>query len=561
MKIHPASLPLQLLVFVVLPLLALLMLVAFGGVALHQAAMRDMLVNHNNQVVAGAASSLSDQIAQRREILFQLGVSAADPGAAQETLSTSRWLQTLFDGGVALYSADGKMLAASPSSVSSASWSAIDRQISSQTPPEWVPLIEPGKNATRIALLATGGDLRVAGIVSLDALPIRDVLMSLHESASTDVYLLSAEGVVLYHSNPAYVGQRFDTPESNAQPVEHSNHEGRDVVATVAPVPATRWALVQEERWTETLSPMLRYSQAAPLALVPGLLIAMGAMWFGIQRIVSPLRRLEAQATELAGGDFAAIEQQAGGINEIRHLQATLQHMAKRVQAAQAGMHDYIGAITRAQEEERRRLARELHDQTAQALVALGHRQQMLKPHLTDDPAAAELHAEIRQMIQGAVEDLRRIVRALRPVYLEELGLAPALQMLTRDLGPHNDMTIHFEKLGDPRRLALEHEIALYRIAQEALNNAWRHSGASQVWLSVQFAEAQVTLSVRDNGRGFVPAQQAPGLEDSGAKHFGLMGMRERAALIGAQLRIDSEPGAGTTVTVQAPIIDLAEGD
>ncbi len=101
MKIRPTSLPLQLLVFVVLPLLALLMLVAVGGVALHQTAMRDMLVNHNNQVVAGTACSLSDQLAQRVAILAQLDLPA-DPSEAQDVLSSAGWLQTQIDGGVAV---------------------------------------------------------------------------------------------------------------------------------------------------------------------------------------------------------------------------------------------------------------------------------------------------------------------------------------------------------------------------------------------------------------------------------------------------------------------------
>ena len=540
------SFPLQLLIFVVLPLLALLVAVAFGGVALHQAEMRDMLVNHNAQVVVGAAEGLSDQLVQRREALAALQFPASNPHALQTALEQSLWLRVLFDGGVAIYSADGHLLAAWPA----------DRQESkpelplSSPLPAFVPLVQTGQNVTRIAILTTVGDLQVMGVTSLEALALSAVLQSLHESPSTEVYLLDTEGQVLYHSNPLFVGERLE----DLPPVS-GTREREDTVITSARVSAAQWTLVQEERWKETLSPLMRYSQAAPLALVPGLLIAMGAMWFGIRRIVYPLRRLEAQASELARGDFAAIEQQVGGVGEIRHLQATLQHMARRVQAAQVSMHDYIGAITRAQEDERRRLARELHDQTAQALVALGHRQQMLKPYLKDEPEAAELQAEIRRMIQSAIEDLRRIVRALRPVYLEELGLAPALQMLVRDLGTREDMTIHFEKTGLPRRLAPEHEIALYRIAQEALNNAWRHSNASQIWLSAHFAEEQVTISVKDNGKGFLFAGQATALGGSGAKHFGIMGMYERAALIGAQLHIQSEPGKGTTVTVQAPII------
>ncbi len=556
MKIRPPSLPLQLLILVVLPLLVLLMVVAFGGVALHQAAMRDMLVNHNDQAVAGAASALSEQFAQRRTILSGLDLAGADPESAQALVERSSWLGALLDDGVAVFAEDGRLLAASSPAID---WPELGQLASSQASSAFVPLVEPGQNATRIAISAAAGELRVVGVVSLDALPLSSILMSLHESPGTAVYLLGADGVVLYHSDPNRVGERFAAAMPGAAPSERIARENNDVVATSALIPAAQWLLVQEERWQETLSPVMRYSQAAPLALVPGLLIAMGAMWFGIRRIVVPLRWLEAQATQLAWGDFAAIEQQAGGINEIRHLQATLQQMARRVQAAQVSMHDYIGAITHAQEEERQRLARELHDQTTQALIALDHRQQMLRPYLTDDPAAAELLAGIRAMIAETIEDLRRMVRALRPVYLEMLGLVPALQMLARDLELNESMAIHFEKTGSARRLAPEHEIALYRIAQEALNNARRHSGASKVWLSVQFGEKQVTVSVRDNGKGFSPPHHAAELGESGTRHFGMMGMYERAALIGAHLQVQSEPGAGTTVTVRTPIVTSRE--
>lgn len=228
--------------------------------------------------------------------------------------------------------------------------------------------------------------------------------------------------------------------------------------------------------------------------------------------------------------------------------------MTRRVQAAQASMRNYIGAITQAQEDERQRLSRELHDQTAQALVALDHREQMLKPYLKDNPEAVALLAEIRTMIAATIDDLRRIVHALRPIYLEELGLAPALQALARDLDLKDTMAVHFEKAGTPQRLVPEHEIALYRIAQKALNNAWQHSDASHVWLTVQFEAAHVTFTVRDNGKGFAAPRHAAELEASGQRHFGIIGMYERAALIGAHLQVKSAPDTGTTITVKAPV-------
>jgi signal transduction histidine kinase len=555
MKNRLGSLPLQLLAFVVLPLLVLLMIVAFGGVALHQSEMRDMLGAHNRQVVAGTAAGLSEQLVQRQRALVELAAAVDNEEQAQVALERSGWLRVFFDGGVALYAADGRLLAALPSVPDSSPLRAWDTRWA-ESP--FFPLQEPGQVVVKVVITTPPqpAGIRAAGLVSLDKLSSINVLASLHAAGDTDSYILGPDGTVLYHSDPTYVGQRFSDVAARAvsESFERSDAKGHDVVTTVARIPAVGWTLVQEERWKETLSPLMRYSQAAPLALVPGLLIAIGTVWFGIRRIVYPLRRLEAHATELAWGDFAAIKQPVGGIEEIRRLQATLQHMAQRVQAAQATMHDYIGAITHAQEDERQRLARELHDQTLQALVALDHRQQMLKPYLRDDPAASEGLSTIRAMIVEIVNDLRRSVRALRPVYLEELGLAPALQMLARDLGLDDKMAVHFEKTGVPQRLPPEHEMALYRIAQEALNNVWQHSGASQLWLTMRFEDMFAQVSVRDNGKGFVAPRHAAELSASGQKHFGIIGMYERAALIGAHLQVQSNPGEGTTVTVRVPI-------
>jgi signal transduction histidine kinase len=275
-------------------------------------------------------------------------------------------------------------------------------------------------------------------------------------------------------------------------------------------------------------------------------------VWFGVTQIVRPLQRLEQRADDLAWGKFDSIEQNVGGIDEIRQLQATLRHMSQRVQAVQAGMHHYIAAITQAQEDERARLARELHDQTSQSLVALDHRQQMLKLHVKDNSEAVALLGEIRTMIAAIIEDLRRIVRAMRPIYLEELGLVPALKALVDDLSRDGKIAAHFEKSGDPQRLSPEQEIALYRVAQEALNNTWQHSGASEVWLSVQFEPERITIQARDNGHGFVAPRHAADLSDT--QHFGLMGMYERASLIGAHLQIQSEPSGGTRVMIQMPV-------
>lgn len=549
------SLPLQLLALVVLPLLALLVLVAFGGVAVHQAEMRDLLINHNRQLTSAAAVALSGQLEQRQNVLLGLARAAENAGP-DEVMGQLELLIPLFDRGLVIDTQDGQIRAASGPEDND--WQKLVDEVRGVPTPSVLARLErdgSGAQAVLINVVSSDQGLRAIGLGSLDLVATEAGLGRHPKSGTLDIRLLDRDGTVLLSSNPAQVGEVFEGAERAIQTdgvtaFERTDSAGHDVILTAAPVPLAGWTLVYEERWHETLSPIVQYSQAAPLVLVPGLLIALGAVWFGIRRVVLPLRKLEAQANELAWGNYAAIGHKVGGIEEIQHLQGTLQQMSRRVQAAQASMHDYIGAITRAQEEERRRLAHELHDQTAQSLVALDHRQQMLKPHLRDDPAAAARLAEIRGMIAATIDDLRRIVRALRPVYLEELGLTPALEMLARDLERDGRFAIHFEKHGAPQRLAPEQEVALYRIAQEALNNAWQHSSGSDIWLIVRFDAGGVTITVRDNGKGFAAPQHASELGASGVQHFGLMGMYERASLIGAHLQVLSKPEGGTTVVV-----------
>jgi signal transduction histidine kinase len=552
-----ASLPLQLLALVVLPLLALLVLVAFGGVAVHQAEMRDLLVDHNRQLTSAAAAALSGQLEQRQNVLASLARVAADVGP-EEAIDQIELLTPLFDRGVVIGTEEGQMFTASGPEIDGQTILDAVRDVS---PPAVLAHLErDGSRMQAVLINVVSGDqgVRAVGLSSLNLVAKEAGLGRDPESGTFDTLLLARNGTVLLSRNPAQIGEILEDAKRIMQTgevaaFERTDREGHDVISTAAPVPPTDWTLVYQERWHETLSPIVQYSQAAPLVLVPGLLIALGTVWFGIRRVVLPLRKLEAQANELSWGNYAAIEQKVGGIEEIQHLQGTLQQMSKRVQAAQASMHDYIGAITRAQEDERRRLAHELHDQTAQSLVALDHRQQMLKPYLRDEPEAAAKLTEIRGMIATAIDDLRRIVRALRPAYLEELGLAPALEMLARDLELDGQLAIHFEKQGAPQRLAPEHEMALYRIVQEALNNAWQHSGGSNIWLTVRFETERVTITVRDNGKGFAVPQHAADLSASGVQHFGLMGMYERASLIGAHLQVTSELGSGTTVVVTMP--------
>ena len=155
-------------------------------------------------------------------------------------------------------------------------------------------------------------------------------------------------------------------------------------------------------------------------------------------------------------------------------------------------------------------------------------------------------------MTTKIIADLRRLTHALRPIYLEDLGLIPALSMLTRDTARALQIPVEFQSCGPITRLPPQVELALYRVAQEALNNIARHANASYAEVTLEFAPDTVTLTIQDNGQGFEVPESPAELAPNG--HFGLLGVQERIEAIGAQLKIESAPGAGTCLMVILPL-------
>ena len=202
----------------------------------------------------------------------------------------------------------------------------------------------------------------------------------------------------------------------------------------------------------------------------------------------------------------------------------------------------------RAAEEERQRIARELHDDTAQRLAGL---MLMLKvAGRTEDPREREERIDqVREEIAAAADAVRRIARGLRPPVLDEVGLPAALESLVRTLRHAHGVDIELTMERPVGRMSAESELAMYRIVQEALSNAIRHSGASRVAVSLHAEDHAIRAEVRDDGGGF--ATERP-VSDEG-QGLGLVGMRERARHAGGTVEIDSAPGAGTRVRATLP--------
>lgn len=281
------------------------------------------------------------------------------------------------------------------------------------------------------------------------------------------------------------------------------------------------------------------------VAWIAGGLIAMLLLsMFLLQRTLRPLRTLTQTMHEvdlLSPGRRVDVAHAGADVGTVvRAFNAMLERLEReRLESGRMALS--------IQESERRRVARELHDEIGQTLTAMLLQIEGLSGDVPEH-ARRELE-ELRETARTGAEDVRRIAQRLRPEALEELGLQAALLALVTALA--HQSAIEIERRID-RRLPLgaDDELVVYRVAQEALTNVVRHSGARTASLTLRADSEHVTLRVADDGVGATPAQ----LESS----FGLRGMRERALLVGAALTIDSSPGNGTTVTLVIPVQDHA---
>ncbi len=395
------------------------------------------------------------------------------------------------------------------------------------------------------------------GTIYLDgagiALTVRDARIGKHGI----LYVVDSKGHAVFHPDPSVAGQDLSgSPAVQAALRAISGNasgrfpDGTETIASFATVGETRWRVIVEEPVADVIVPILQFSSMVPALVAAAVILSVVVVYFSVRTIVQPLQRLADASAKITGGEFSGLQLDVGGVEEIRDLQRALRDMVERIRRYQESMRDYIEGITQGQEAERARLSRDLHDQTVQDLIAMTQRLQLAQRALERGDTSAALVAlrAARSLAQDALDELRRLIRALRPIYLEDLGFLPALEMLVREIP---SPPAEFRVSGEARRLRPDVELAAFRIAQEALANAVQHAGASKITVTVSFGERGLTLSVEDNGIGFIPPDIPDTLTHQG--HFGLVGMRERATLLGGRLEIRSEPGRGTRVTAWFP--------
>lgn len=248
--------------------------------------------------------------------------------------------------------------------------------------------------------------------------------------------------------------------------------------------------------------------------------------------LTRPLRKVAAGAQRIAEGDLTH-RVSAGDADEIGQLAATFNDMAAKIAERDASLRQLSKRLLSVQEQERVRIAREVHDELGQALTAM-------KIQLQQEPLGA-----IARRIDGIVDLVRRIAADLRPSILDDLGITAALEQQLRRLRESTSITTTLAVSEEPE-IDMLTGVTLYRITQEALANVIRHAEATAVEVSLAMNGGQAVLIIRDNGRGMP--------QPANSQSLGLLGIRERAELLGGSVTIDSRPGDGTTIAVTLPL-------
>jgi two-component system, NarL family, sensor histidine kinase UhpB len=289
---------------------------------------------------------------------------------------------------------------------------------------------------------------------------------------------------------------------------------------------------------------------SASIGLVLGFALALTVavnIWL-LSRRFEPLERLvtKMEQVDLSRSnptDLPVVESR--GAEEVRSLERSFQEMLERLEAERRGA---ASAALNAQEKERARIARDLHDEVNQALTGLLLRLEALRRG-TDDPGIAADLEETSALASAAMRELLDLARRLRPTTLDDLGLKAALATLVEEVDREGGIAAGFEAEGRFDDLSDDVQLVTYRVAQEAVTNVVQHSSAEHLRVRLIGAGEGLELRVTDDGVGWDG--------DRNQERFGIAGMRERALLCGGQLTVESEPGAGTRVTLRARDADV----
>jgi signal transduction histidine kinase len=407
-----------------------------------------------------------------------------------------------------------------------------------------------------VAAMAVGERLSAGGETVDEACSMSDELSLKFRGT---VYIVDQEGDILCapESAPrvgsmalddglAALGEQHNAPQGTAA----FRESGYSV--SYATIPNTSWGVIVQESRSGLLSPTYSFLVAITAFTVVALFISFWLLWVGFNRISWPLSAVTEQARRVAAGQ-PFVPPDVDGPSDVEALVAAFDLMVTELRQQRDTLHDYATRMLHSQEEERKRISRDLHDETAQDLVGLMQRIDLCRLSAEGNPLLLDALDELAELADRTLAGVRRTSRALRPLILEDLGLVAAVQAVGDDLEQQLPAgRVFCEIIGQEQRLSAEIELTAFRVVQEALTNVRKHAaGATRVYITFQFEPELLRVVVEDDGDGFRVSEV---LDKAGEDHLGLMGMRERAELLNGRWEIVSAIGQGTRVMLEIPV-------
>jgi signal transduction histidine kinase len=357
-------------------------------------------------------------------------------------------------------------------------------------------------------------------------------------------------------------------PLSTSGPGAHVyvDQNGKERFAVYAPVPGSTWGVLVTHPSPAAYAPNRAMVTRSIGAVAAAALVTLALGALAAELLARPLRELRIQAEALAHGDFSPRELVQTGSSEMAELSEALGETARQLGeqvrdleqareagAAQAGqLRDLNRRTVRLQEDERRRIAGEIHDAVSPLITGALYQARALRLGTADDPNRSGARRDstldgIGELLSKAMEELHGVIFALRPPDLDDIGVVAAIERYTAQV-QRSGLNVHLDAGEELPPLTPEVRLAIYRIVQEALHNALRHAAADEAVVRFEVIDDVLRVTIRDNGAGFNPQHSTR------PTALGLLSMRERAAAIGAAFAVMSRPGDGTTVMIERRI-------
>lgn len=520
------SLRVQLWLWIALPATIGLLALALVELYSHERAMHALVAARVQDQAQAVAALIDAEVVGLHAELSHLAHGQRADGIVAGNAS--------FPGGLAVYDAQDHLLTAETAWSDHPDIAALSQRARSGSTAVTPTTLVVEDGSALLLVAAVGADAQVfIGAAPVDSLVQAGRARVTPLDSPSQLMVMAESGVI------AQVGQVDSTMPA---------------VRGEAAVMTTGWHVVLVQPWAMIRSPLLRVGSTVSTVVLIAVAISGLAAFFGLRYVVQPLRRLNDAAVRAGWGDTSLLRQPVEGVAEIEELRLVLMRTTDQIRRYQQQLHSYIDAMTLGQEEERKRLARELHDETVQTLIALNQQIELAERELAHSPSlAAQRLQKLRPLVTETMAGLRRQIRALRPLYLEDLGFVAALEMLVRESAQEAEIVGDFEVVGNPPPdVSPALEITAYRIVQEALHNVLAHARASWVHVEVRFEPEGVSLRVEDDGVGFEVPTHPFSLAHQG--HFGLLGMHERTQAQGGRLQVHSDVGRGTTIDVWLPL-------